>query len=294
MLTEDREQTLDELESTFELPPETIRPAVVPTDPAQTQMTLYGTSLDKLRALEAKCSSLTCADPRSYDDTRRMIGILRSTRGRIEKLRKEHNAEHQEAIRFVNGIARQLTDYVCNLEDPLKEKKAAVDDAKEREKRAKAEAERKAIEDKIAAERAAEAELNRIEAERLAAERAAVEAERAALAAERRAIDDARAAVEAAELKRQAAIKAEREEAERIEQRIREAEATKARERERVAALAAWTEAIKPDLQKLKDFAQRILLVSPPVVISVEAKAAVANAVRRLGVTAKDLMTFQP
>lgn len=298
----DKEQTLEELEATFQLPPETSEPAPAPIDPEKLQMQLYGINTQAIAQLKAKCLELECNTPKGYDDTRRMIGLLRTTRTRIEKRRKEHNAEHQEAIRFVNGIAKQLTTFVENLEDPLKQLKLEVDEAKERAKRAAEQAEQErlaAIErEKLAAaeaERKAahEAEQARLKAEaeklakeraeqeaKFAAERAAMEAERAKLAAERaaavkaqqeaqakldaerRAVEEARAAQERAEAERLAKIKAEQEAAAQAERDRIAAEEAKVREAERQAELERRRAALAPDMEKIKAFAGTITRVA--------------------------------
>ena len=318
IVEESFEQTLDELESTFVLPPETSEPAPV-VDPETQQMQLYGITTAKIEALKGKCLELSCDDPRGYEDTRRMIALLRTTRTRIEKRRKEHNAEHQEAIRFVNGIAKQLTTFVENLEEPLKLKKLEVDEAKERAKRAAeaAEAERLAaierarIEAEQAERRAAHeaeqtalreqaeqlakeraemeaararaAEIQRTEDERLAKIRAEVATERARMEAERRAIDEAKAAAERAERDRLAKVQAE-------------TDAAAQAERDRAAALkrAEYLESIRPDVDKVRGYAAvvRSIIEKRPIVDSSEAAEALLAAVVQLRTLATDLENF--
>jgi chromosome segregation ATPase len=309
----DHEQTLDELEASFELPPATSEPAPPTVDPEQQQLQLYSITTRQIESLKAKCLELACDTPKGYDDTRRMIGLLRTTRTRIEKRRKEHNAEHQEAIRFVNGIAKQLTSFIENLEEPLKLQKLEVDDAKERARRAAEEAEKQALEAKVKAEREAEearlkeirdaeAEKNRVEAERLAKERAEMEerrrqmdAELAAseararalqeqVATERQAMEDFRLAFERDERERQAKIQAERELAEYV-----------VREEKRLAAHMARLEAMKPDVEKVHAYAQVIRnFPKPAPVDSKEAMLAIDEAMAGLEAMAIKLEAFQP
>lgn len=267
---------LDDLEKTFISPKEPAK-----EDQEKRQIALYDISVQKLEALREKAMSLDCSTPERYDETRRMLGILRTSRTRIEKKRKDHNAEHQEAIRFVNNIAKQITQFIENIEAPLKQKKIEVDDAKERAKR-KAEqdeqerlaaverAKREAEEEERRAAHAAQEAKNAEEARRLNEERQALQAERDAMAAEQRKLDAERDRILQEERKRAAAIEAEKS----------------AQERERLRKERM------PDLDKLKAYSIAIMSVSPPEVHSDEAKAVVNRTIRDLAQLARDLDTF--
>lgn len=316
----DRVQTLDEIEATFEIPPETSVPPPAQEDDQKLQLQLYDTNTQRIEVLKAKCLELSCATPEGYEDTRRMIGLLRTTRTRVEKRRKEHNADAQAHIKFVNSVAKKLTDFIVNLEDPLKAMKAEVDDAKERAKRAEEEAATAAEEARLRAEREAEeaklkAEADRIAQERaefaaqVARQRAELEAEMARLAAEqaaitksqqeaqakidaeRRAIEEAKAAAERTERERLAKIEAERRAAEQAASAARlealiAAEEAKVREAERQ----------KSDFDKLIAYAVTIRQIAhrTPQVASPEASQALVQASVSLEAAAQRLESFTP
>ena len=307
VLEESFEETLAQVESEFVMPPDPELPT--PVDPERMQLQLYGTNLQALATLKAKCLDLTCDTKEGYEATRQMIGTFRTLRGRIEKRRKSLNQEHQDAIRFVNTHAKTLTNFVENLESPLKEKKLAVDEAKEREKRAAELAEQErlaAIErekmaaqeaervaahaaeqqrlkeeaDRLAAERAAwvaerqkvqdeQDERQRQEAAKSAAERASIDAERRRLLAEKAAIDAERLRVEHAERDRLAKIEAERLAAEQAE-----CEKQQAAERERLRVEAM------PDAEAMREFAAKLLdLVEDMPLVKTDPAKALMNRV---------------
>lgn len=302
----DQEQTLADLEATFELPPDTSLPPVPTVAPEQLQMQLYGTTIAKLDVLKVKCGELDCSTPKRYDETRRMIALLRTTRTRIEKRRKERNQEHQDAIRFTNDVAKQLTNYIANLEDPLKQLKLEVDEAKERQRKAAEEAEKAAAEAKAKAEY--EAQRKQFEEEqrqlaqeraemaaRLAEERKAMEAERAKFAAERAAAEaEQRQAREKIDAERRA-IEAAKAAAAQAERDRLAAEAAAAREVERQAELERRRAALAPDVEKLKLYAEliRALAAEPPQVTSEDAQRAVYDATEALAEVAASLVAFK-
>lgn len=186
----------------------------------------------------------------------------------------------------------------------VEERRLAEERAALEAERARLAAEQKAERERIDAERRA-FEAERREAEERA--RKAREAEDARHAAERRRIEEERAAAEEAakaererlakeaqELKereaRAAAIEAARERAERdrIERERAEQEARERKEREakeaegRRIAEAIRIEALKPDREKLLDFAERIRDVPAPEVASEEARSALSSAVGQI------------
>ena len=283
----DKLQTLDEIEATFELPPESSVPEPKPTDPKALQVQLYGISVEQINALRAKCLTLNCQTPQAYDETKRMRHVLRKTRTRIEARRKEHNAEHQEAIRFVNGIAKQLTGFVAHLEHPLAAMIANVDDAKERAKRAFAEAEAKRIEDerltKIAQEEAERRAAHEAEQARLKVEADRLAAERAEMAAERKRIYDMLAA-ERAKAADQQHREQERIDAERKVERDRLAteqarlDEINRTERERLAKLNAELAAEQRKMAEAKAAQERIEFMAKA---KAEAERAAAEKVER-------------
>ncbi len=128
-----------------------------------------------LAAIREEYSGLTADTPEGYESTRLAIGNCRKTRVAIESRRKDLKRDALTYGRAVDSAAKQLTALVEAIEAPLKERKLAVDDEKERVAREEREAEQRAIE----AERAAERE---VEEARMAAERKELAAERAAMA----------------------------------------------------------------------------------------------------------------
>ena len=253
---------------------------------------------DQIAAKRATFSALSADTPKGYESVRVAIGECRDIRVKIEKRRKELKACALEYGRRVDGTAKSLTAMVESLEEPLKLKKAAIDDEKARAKREKEEAERRAVEEqlraereaeeaRIAAERAAEAERLRAEREELEKQRAQQEQERAAenarLAAEREKMAAERREMEAERERLAAAAAAERRAAEmEAQERARKAAAEleaerreMQKERERLAAIeakrvaaektereAARLEALKPDLEKLATYRDQLLALA--------------------------------
>ena len=273
-----------------------------------------------LAATRERCETLTADTPKGYEEVRVAIAALRETRTGIEKKRVELKADALDYGRRVDSEAKRLTALIVDIEDPLKAKKAAIDDEKERVKR-EAEAEKlRALEAEIAANRAKqEAEAKAIrdaEAAKLAAERAALDAERARLAAvqveidkarqaeesraaaarkveqdridaerakldaERRSVEAERQKAERAEFERQATIRAEKEAAEKI-----------ARDRLEAAKRDAEIAALAPDLDKLRAFSAAIRLIQAPKLRSKKLTAVVIDAMASLCAVADTLET---
>lgn len=214
--------------------------------------------------------------PQQYKVGVQAIAQCRNLRVQIEERRKLLKQDSLEYGRKVDAVAKQLTEIIARVEEPLKVDKLEVDNAKAREKEAAEAAKRAAVEAEIRAKREAEeaelaarrmADEERLRQERaqFAAERAAAaeerlrfEKEREAMRAERAALESERKAREAereaqrlmAEEKREAAERAEREAAEAEEKRIHQLEY----EAQRKARL----EALKPDREKLNSFADAL------------------------------------
>lgn len=225
-----------------------------------TQIVEYQVNAETIREWGAKFAGLTCDNAEGYEETRKAIAVLRSTRTGIEKRRKELNADALAWQREVNRVAEELTQAIEPIEAGLKAKKAVVDEERERIKREKEAAEKAAVEAEIRAKReaeeaalraqreaeearlAAEREAHRIEAERLAAERAAFEAEQAKIAAAQRAeaerLERERAAEAHRVAKERAALEAERRAVEDAKRAAEHAEAL------RQAKIAAEAEAL--------------------------------------------------
>ena len=150
----------------------------------------------------------------------------------------------------------------------------------EREKLAKERAEHEA---KLQAERDAAAERERIAQEKLAKEREAAEAkqreEQAKLEEDRRKV--------AAERERLERIAFERQAKERAEREAREAAERKEAERLRILELAEQEtkrrEAMKPDVEKVRDFAKTLADIVPPNLESEEAKSVIESSQVAIG-----------
>jgi chromosome segregation ATPase len=173
--------------------------------------------------------------------------------------------------------------------------------------RRKIEEDRAADEQRRADERRAELDRQQAEAAavaaRQAAEAAALAAERAALAAERKAIDDAKkkaadeaaaaaAAAEREAFEQQAREQAEREARERVEAEKREAEAAAARaEAERIEA-EKKLEAMRPDVEKIRQYVVALSNVPQPKCTSAEAIEFVDMARNLIGTMANGAKDF--
>ncbi len=151
---------------------------------------------------------LHCNDRDGYDATHAAIQTLVKVRTSTDKRRLEHGESARKWIAEVNATAKEIISTAEEIEKPLRAMRDAVDEAVEREKQAKIEAERQRladIENARLAEEAArvkaqqdaenerlrieglrlveEAEKNRIEREKIEAFRTKVQAEKDAQAA---------------------------------------------------------------------------------------------------------------
>jgi hypothetical protein len=166
---------------------------------------------------------------------------------------------------------------------------------KEREAEARAAEEKRLTEvraeqERVATEQAEQAAALKAERERIVAEaetaRLAAKAEEDRLAAERQKLeDDRKRAQDEAEAARLRAIRreeekaaAEREAAEKIRREAEEA----ARREEEERAEAARQEALRPDREKLRAFANALLAVQAPVLSTQEAQDALQDATKKL------------
>ncbi len=172
----------------------------------------YATTKEDIAVLAAAYLGLSAAE--DYEGVRKAIADLRGRRVAIEDLRVDLKKEALEFGRKVDSAAKELTTLIEAVEEKLKAKKKAIDDAVARERFERENAERLAAEAK--AREAAEAE---------ATERRAAQA-----------IEDARLA----EIARQQAIEADRilMEHAKIEAERKAEDKRAAAERERLAAEA--------------------------------------------------------
>lgn len=134
----------------------------------------YGITREQIEATKEKYAAIECSDSEGYEACRVAIGECRSMRSAVEKRRVQLKADALEWGRKVDTTAKTLTTLIEEIEEPLKVKKAVVDDEKARIKREKEEAEQRRIQEEIEAKR-------RAEEQKLAEERAKLEAEKAEL-----------------------------------------------------------------------------------------------------------------
>ena len=249
----------------------------------------YSVTEAEIANTRAACASLTCDTPAGYEAVRAAIGNLRTTRTAIEKRRVELKADALAFGRLVDTEAKRFTDLLFEIENPLKAKKAVIDDEADRVKREKEAAALKAVQDEINRNNAAKAaeekairdaeesrlaverESLRVERERLAAEQAKIDAERAKVDADRRAVEVERQKAERAEFERQAKIKAAKDVAEQLARDVIE----KARRDAELAALA-------PDLVKVEAFVAAIRALQAPKMKSKKLSEIVAGTMTAL------------
>lgn len=164
-----------------------------------TALVTYSVTEAEIAQTREACLSLTCDTPAGYEAVRVAIGNLRTTRGAIEKRRVELKADALAFGRLVDTEAKRFTGLILEIEDPLKAKKAVVDDEADRVKREK----------ELVAALALQAEIDRKAAEKVAAEKAIRDAEAARLAEERAALAVERAEYEAQQKRDQEKAKAD-------------------------------------------------------------------------------------
>lgn len=281
--------------------------------------------------LRDRYAGLSADTSKGYEAVRLAIAECRCLRGAVEQRRVELKADALAWSRTVDAEAKRITGLLYAIEDPLKAQKDAIDAEKERRRQEVIEAKRLELEAQIRAEREAEEVMLRAareaEEERLRAARVADEerlaAERARLEAERRLLEDARRKADADDAARrdqarrqheaeEATLRAEREaldadrrkvqaERERAEReeferqtRIRaEREATERVERERIekAKRDAEFAALRPDVEKVAAYADKILALSEarPKVKSRKVAALLAITAQTLSTLATDL-----
>jgi len=233
-------------------------------EPAQapTQVVKYSVTEEDMRETRAKYSAISFATPDGYEEGRKALAYLRTTRVGVDKERKKLTADSVAWQKHVNGVANQITALIVEIEEELQAKKAEADEERARQRRAKEDAEREALrlqeEAKLAEQRAqleaerqaiADAQAKLAEEQRLARE--AVEAqqaeERQKLEAEKLALEQARA--ELAEQRRIAEeateqLAAERQAVDADREVLAQAGAELARVQEEVTAkVAAFEEA---------------------------------------------------
>lgn len=256
--------------------------------------------------LRERYTGLSAETPEKYEQVRLAIADVRTVRVSVEHARKALKADALEFGRRVDGEAKRITAALLEIEVPLKEAKAVVDEEAARIQREKDEAVQRELERELAEKKRAEdEERQRVEAERKAEQErieAEQEAERKRLEKEREELRAAQEKMEAkmAEQKRRIeeenarieqerqAIEAERKaEQDRKDREELERQAKARAEKERVEAEKAERarrEAMRPDVEKLNRFAWdiRSVLVNPPEMLTDSGRKVLARCLREL------------
>lgn len=157
---------------------------VVPADaPVALAVVKFDVTESQIAEARERLSQLTtCTTPAEYRAVSKAIGECVDTRVGIETQRKALKRAALEYGRRLDARAKHLTALIEPIEQPLRQLKAQYDEEKDRERKAKEEAERAALEAQVRqAREAEEARLRAIreaEEKRLADERKRLEVER--------------------------------------------------------------------------------------------------------------------
>lgn len=262
------------------------------TEPGYGAPVELGVADGVIAGLQGRLADLTADTPAGYQAVKAGIAEVRTIRVNVEKSRKELKQSALDWGRKVDTEAKRITAMLLKIEEPLKNRKALVDQDAELKRREKAEVISKAQEEKERLEREQKERLERAERERihkeqeaerakLAAERAELEKlraqqqqrdwlERQKMAAERKELDAEKAKIEAEKREQEEAKRKEQEERDRIAREKQEAALRKEREEKEESERKARAERDveiaeqrKPDREKLRDFA--ILLFDVPL-----------------------------
>ena len=103
----------------------------------------------KLAEYREKFSGLSAETREGYEEVRKAIAVCRTTRTGVDKKRKELTEEAREWIEIANAEAKRLIVALEAIEEPLKAKKQAVDDERERVKAAAEAARARKINDRL-------------------------------------------------------------------------------------------------------------------------------------------------
>lgn len=221
-----------------------------------------------------------------------------------DRIKREKELAEKAAIEAKIKAEREAEEARLKAIRDAEEAKIREDLARLAEERVKLEAERKQIEEaqrlereRVAAEQRKADEARRAEQAKIDAVNREIEAkqraEREAIEAERRKVAEEKARLEREEFERQAKIKAEQEAAAKAERERVAAEEARVKELERQAAEKARLEAVKSDVEKVRDYGKVIRgLAKPPEVKSREAWRAVNDAYETLMESAEKLESF--
>ena len=103
----------------------------------------------KLAEYREKFIGLSADTKEGYEEVRKAIAVCRTTRTGVDKKRKELTEEAREWIDVANAEAKRLIVALEAIEEPLKAKKQAVDDERERVKAAAEAARARKINDRL-------------------------------------------------------------------------------------------------------------------------------------------------
>jgi hypothetical protein len=132
---------------------------------AATPLIRYSVTDNAIAELRQELAGLTAETREGYELVRQAIARTRGLRTDIEERRKELNRDALDWQRKVNGEAKRLTGLLLEIEEPLKARKQAVDDEKDRLRREAERAELIKLEDELRAKREAE-EAQRLDGQR--------------------------------------------------------------------------------------------------------------------------------
>ena len=136
---------------------------VIPIEAALTVR--YETTEEQIAELALSMKGVVFDTPENYKDGVKRIAQVRGLRTAVEKRRKELKADSLAYGKRVDAAAQKLTDLIEAIENPLLEKKKAVDDEEERLKKEKERADLIALEAKLKADREAAEAAAKVERE---------------------------------------------------------------------------------------------------------------------------------
>lgn len=243
-----------------------------------------GVADDIIAGMRGRLIDLEADTPSGYESVRAGLAELRTLRNNVERSRKQLKESALDWGRKVDKEAKRVKGLIVEIEEPLKAKKFAIDDAKAEEKRKQEEAARLEEQAIARAEQEKRQAAERKEQERLEAERekerqeqnelrAELEAENKRLEEDRKKLQAERDKLEAEKQKQEQVEQDRRAEVDRKERESRlaaelaEREKVEAKQTEEALVEAArLAEERKPDRQKLIEWFCRLREVPLPEV----------------------------
>ena len=283
---------------------------VITLDP-RSQVSL-GVADEVIEGYRLRLADLQADTKVGYEAVKVGLRELQKLRTGVDKSRKDLNDGAQKYIKTVNTEAKRVQALIAAIEEPLKQRKLAVDDKIENDRIAAAAIEQARIDAQQKAEQEAIEKRQAEERKKLIEEQEAVRLEREKLEIKKRELEASRERVEA----QQRAIKEEQEQAEqarqaeiRMEERRKEEEELKAKrlKEEAKAKKKAEAEAIarreenerlaeerKPDAEKLAAFAERIATLKQPKLKSDWANSILSELSVGLAKVVADIRSYLP